>query len=221
MDDFPPPQAHRVVSLAWVDLITDDPKSRYYHYGEHRVLGGWDCPEIEREILRAFGDAQRSDRATIVSWNGRTFDLPVINLRSLHHKLRMDWYYQTDGVRYRYSEEGHCDLMDVFSDYGAARAMKLGDVARTMGLPGKHGEVAGHNVALTVASGNNEALVKSVNDYCLSDTIQTALLYVRSRFHKGITNAREYNSAVLSFSDCCSKALPALDLKTLLIAEEP
>lgn len=202
---FPPPQAHRIVSIAHLDLTSDD--SRFYFFDGAGVRGSWSADHdpkawdvIERELIAEFVALQLRDEATLVTWNGRCFDLPVINMRAFRHGVPMSWFYKQDGMRYRYSEVGHCDLMDVFSDYGAARNMKLGDVARCMGLPGKFGDVSGGSVEETVYSKTNPSNFKDVNRYCLSDVFQTALLFVRSRYHKGMISREEYNRAVSSFS---------------------
>lgn len=209
-EPFPPPQAHRIVSIAHVDLCSDDGK--YYFFSDAGVSGRWPAGEIpaaelsgewnaiEKDLIAGFAALQDSDHATVVTWNGRSFDLPVINMRAFRHGVALPWYYQQDGMRYRYSEVGHCDLMDVFSDYGAVRNMKLGDVARCMGLPGKFGEVTGGSIASRVHSSSGEGAFNEVNKYCLSDAFQTALLFVRSRYHKGMISREEYNRAVASFS---------------------
>jgi predicted PolB exonuclease-like 3'-5' exonuclease len=129
-EPFPQPHANRVVAICWCDMSDQD--GRYYHLDGVGSLCRWtnvldvqECDHAEREMLSIFGGVEENDHALLVTWNGRSFDLPVINMRSLKHRLAMPWYYQTEGMRYRYSESGHCDLMDVLGDYGAARHMKL------------------------------------------------------------------------------------------------
>lgn len=199
-DEFPPPIACQVVALAHVDLSDSD--NEWYFYQGCVSL----CelsPSAEAPILKAFIDKQEKDNAILVSWNGRTFDLPVINLRSLHHKLQMRFFYNDREVRYRYSELGHLDLMDVFSDYGAARFLKLGDVARAIGLPGKEGDVKGgsvHEVYLKAQfAPSSLVLSQQVADYCLSDALQTALLFIRSRYHRGMIDGTHHDKVIDSF----------------------
>jgi DNA polymerase elongation subunit (family B) len=205
-ESFPPPQAHRVVAMAWVNLSGDD--GRYYAFESSHVSCAWsslsdplsrdlDGDVIERVMLEEFGTKQSRDEATLVTWNGRTFDLPVINLRSFFHNLSCEWYYKERDTRYRYTEAAHCDLMDVFSDYGAARSMKLNDVARLAGLPGKFGDVTGANVAQIVTDNVDQTeAMRKVGDYCLSDAVQTAVLFVKSRLHKGMISRDFYDSVV-------------------------
>ena len=214
-EPFPPPQAHRVVAIAMVHLSADD--DLWYSLEDFRSDCGWgygaEADEIEADMLREFGKLQDKDGANIVTWNGRTFDLPVINLRSFLHRIPCKWYYEESDVRYRYSEVGHCDVMDVFSDYGAARAMKLGDVARLAGLPGKIGEVKGNTVgdiyraydpsdlkpkgmSLAQQKAKLVDVQAAVGAYCLLDALQTAVLFARSRVHKGMIEQDYYDRVV-------------------------
>lgn len=200
-EQFPPPQAHRVVSISCVELSGDD--DHWYELVSSYGTCVWshDVQEadlLEKNMLETFGEKQKEDEALLVTWNGRTFDLPVVNMRSFLHGIPCPWYYQERDVRYRYTEAGHCDLMDVFSDYGAARSMKLGDVARLMGLPGKVGPVTGANVGEIYAKGNDLISdMSAVASYCLGDSLQTALLFAKSRVHKGMIDLDYYKKVVL------------------------
>jgi len=196
-EPFPPPHACRIVAAAWVDLSADD--GAFYCFRQATVISRWggDC---EREILSALCEVQARDRACLVTWNGRCFDLPVVSLRALRHKIAVPWYY-SDDVRHRYREAGHCDVMDVLSDHGAARNMKLGDVCRSIGLPGKVGDVRGSDVKAIVDAGPDRMQMSRVGRYCLDDALQTAILFVRTRFHEGYVGAADHDRAVASFRD--------------------
>ena len=223
-EPFPPPQAHRVVAMAWVDLSGDDGK--WYSLESTTKLCDWDYKdggdEVERSLLEAFKRAQEGDEACLVTWNGRTFDLPVINLRSFLHGIACEWYYKERDLRYRYSEACHCDLMDFFTDFGASRAMKLGDVARLVGLPGKIGEVKGASVGEIYEAyrptgrgvvsrgpfGTLAAAKEAVGAYCLLDALQTAVLFGRSRVHKGMIDRDYYDRIVApSFADALTATI--------------
>ena len=201
-EPFPPPQAHRVVAISCVELSADD--NEWYKLTKATTGCVWNSKDVveadllEKNLLEHFGMVQEADEAILVTWNGRTFDLPVINMRSFLHCVPCPWYYKERDTRYRYSESGHCDLMDVFSDYGAARSMKLGDVAKLMGLPGKVGPVTGANVGEIWAKKTDLVTdMQAVARYCLGDSLQTALLFAKSRVHKGMIDVDYYNRVVL------------------------
>jgi hypothetical protein len=219
VEPFPPPQAHRVVALAYVDVELDVTESPRYKCGEVRTGCLWDPRkdplrerEYEERILREFSssvDALSSGGSggvNFVTWNGRGFDLPVISMRSLKLGVPCKWYYADRDVRYRFSQEGHLDLMDFLSDYGAARNSKLGDVARLVGLPGKTDMTGAsvHSVYLeTVARASDQGFcdgkMVEVGRYCLQDAVQTALVFLRTRFHLGKIDRDEYHACLETF----------------------
>ena len=209
---FAPPQAQRVVAVAWCDvkmrMEADKPKV-YELVGLH-TRADWSKdffdPAPERRLVSSFREAMAKEPATIVTWNGRQFDLPVLAARALHLGVPWGWYYEERDVRYRYSTDGHCDLMDVMSDYGAARSMKLDDAARLIGLPGKGSatsvdHVDGSKVADIVAEGVVPVNQERIARYCLQDVVQTAIFFLRTRYHLEILTAAEYALSLATFSE--------------------
>jgi predicted PolB exonuclease-like 3'-5' exonuclease len=214
VDVVPPPHACRVVALAWVDVLCDPSASPRYSYGGQASFCDWAtdgsrarADQREREMLDSFSKAmtRSGEVPTLVTWNGRTFDLPVIVMRSFLHKLSCGWYYANKDVRYRYTPEGHLDLMDFLGDYGATRFMRLSDVARLAGLPGKtdmSGDKVHERVLSTMGMPDVEArsVMEDVRRYCLQDALQTALLLLVSRFHLGKVGRDDHNEALLTFA---------------------
>jgi 3'-5' exonuclease len=174
---FPPLYVHRPVVLGAIWL--DDA----YHLKRIGVFGeGKD----ERGLLEDFSSFVARYHPDLVTYNGRSFDLPVIALRSLRHGVPMSWYYQ-GRLRHRYSEEGHLDLCDMLTDHGAARSMSLDAIARLIGLPGKVG-VDGSQVEGLYNAGQLDA----IKSYCLTDVAQTALLFLRFRLLQGMFDPERY-----------------------------
>jgi 3'-5' exonuclease len=223
IEPFPPPQAHRVVAVAWVDVVMDiDPAFPRYRFEEGHSTCQWalDDDLVEADVIEEgiLGDFSRSmkgqSNVNFVTWNGRGFDLPVLSMRSLMHGIPFGWYYDNRGMRYRYSNEGHLDLMDFLGDYGAARNMKLNDMAHLIGLPGKT-DMTGASVHDIVKSTRGisvpEARTKmdSVGRYCLQDAIQTALIFLRTRYHLGKIDRDEYHRSLDTFvmSDLINAAI--------------
>lgn len=208
---FPPPQACRVVALSYVDVNFSPDHDPPYWYGGCHTECQWSgdvsaADEFEKSLLARFGRGVDEGVALhLVTWNGRTFDLPVIVMRSMLHGLACRWYYQNSNVRYRYSPEGHLDLMDHLGDYGASRQMRLGDCARLVGLPGKT-DMSGDKVDVLYARSVQEPSLSDgyrdkVARYCLQDSLQTAVLFIRSRHLMGKLTTSTYNKIVRSFSE--------------------
>lgn len=162
---FPPVYAHVPVAIGALWLGPDLAFLRLGILGEK---------EDEAGQLAAFTDFVDREVPTLVTWNGRGFDLPVLVLRSLRCGVPMSWYYRRRDVRYRYSDEGHLDLADALSDRGATKMVSLDNAARLVGLPGKMG-VDGSQVEGYFKAGRLE----DIRHYCLTDVIQTACLLCR------------------------------------------
>jgi predicted PolB exonuclease-like 3'-5' exonuclease len=209
-EPFPPPQANRVVAIAWCDVEMRDTQVvkvgdvsvKSYEFVGCQSHCHWATPAQERNLIREFGAVMETDPATLVTWNGRGFDLPVLTMRALKWGVPWGWYYDSEGTRYRYSTSGHLDLMDFLSDYGASRQMKLDDVSHLIGLPGKDAGDGfdGSQVAELVAQGRIEANRSKVQRYCLQDVLQTALVFLRTRYHLGILDEEGYERSLKTFS---------------------
>jgi hypothetical protein len=130
----------------------------------------------EAELLSAFWDlARRYD--SIVTFNGRGFDVPFIYLRSALLNIpisRKDW------LGYRFQTEPHCDLAEQFTFYGvsgregAARRFNLDFYCKAFGIesPKAHG-VTGMDVNDLVAQGRH----REIAEYCLRDVRATVELH--------------------------------------------
>jgi predicted PolB exonuclease-like 3'-5' exonuclease len=128
-----------------------------------------------------------------VTWNGRSFDLPVLVNRGLVHGVAAACFWNTDEDN-RYNNyinrfhDRHCDLMDVLSLYGG-RGVPLDELARLAGLPGKLG-VGGGAVWESWLGGGIEA----IRNYCEADTLNTYLLYLRFQLMRCSYTPERYQS---------------------------
>jgi predicted PolB exonuclease-like 3'-5' exonuclease len=191
---FPPTWAHRVVVIGALWLDHGYRLKRFGVLGDPSATGSED--ERERALLSDFSKLVGKARPILVTYNGRSFDLPVIALRALCHGVSLAWYYREKNVRSRYSEEGHLDLCDWLADHGATRSGSLDAVARLIGLPGKVG-VDGSQVEGLYRNGQLDAIQR----YCLSDVAQTALLLLRFRLLQGGLAPDRYQAATAGLLD--------------------
>jgi predicted PolB exonuclease-like 3'-5' exonuclease len=114
---------------------------------------------------------------SIVTFNGRGFDVPFIYLRSA--LLRVD-VSRKDWLGYRFQTEPHCDLLEQLTFYnisgrdGAARRFNLDFYCKAFGIesPKSHG-VTGMDIGRMMAEGKG----REIAEYCLRDVHATLALY--------------------------------------------
>lgn len=182
-DPFAPTWAHRVIVAGYAVLTQSYEFVELDSFG----LGLSGTPdEQERALLFGLSMLIAKHRATVVSYNGRRFDLEVIVQRSYCHGVPLPWYYKNREARKRYSEDGHLDLCDQLSDMGAGSYFSLDVAAKMLGLPGKV-DVDGSQVGAMYAAGEIDAIER----YCLCDVAQTALVLLRYRRIQGTLKGAE------------------------------
>ncbi len=127
----------------------------------------------ERELLTEFWRLA-NDWGTVVTYNGRGYDGPVLLTRSAMLDVRPT--RQLAG--YRYSLREHCDLMEVLNFMGAAReSYSLDYWCRRFGVESPKGKMDGSMVAQKARAGHYDEIA----EYCLRDTRATADLFQRLR----------------------------------------
>ncbi len=161
----------------------------------------------EKLILTEFIELVEKYNPTLVTYNGRGFDLPVIACRALRHGLSFASYYQRRDMRYRFSDAGHLDLMDYLADFGATRPTRLDVMAKLCGMPGKVG-VEGKDVGPMVHRGE----IDRVRDYCLCDVVQTAAVFLRCELLRGTLTQQTYVTAMGQLLDLADNDLRVRDV---------
>lgn len=134
---------------------------------------------------------------TMVTFNGRGFDFPVLETRALKHGLSLSRYFGAGQSRVsyrgnRYSDAFHIDLCDLLSNFGAVyRRGSLDLLSKLIGLPGKY-TIAGEDVEYLFRQGRQ----KEINQYCITDVLQTYLLLLRVELLRGKLDSSGYQAAV-------------------------
>jgi len=140
-----------------------------------QALACLDAPDFRpREIVRKFWLGVSRYRPKLVTFNGRGFDIPLLELAAFRwgYSVR-DHFYNS---RNRYNGN-HIDMLDWLSNYGACRlAGGLNLLAKLLGKPGKM-EVSGDQVYGMYRAGR----VQEINDYCMFDTLDTYFVFLRTR----------------------------------------
>jgi len=175
----PAPPHNQIVTMGCM-LLEDYVPKRLGVVGENAPEG---------QMLADFALWLDAKRPTVVTWNGRGFDMPVITSRAFKHGISMPWWFNDRNTRYRYSTEGHFDLMDFLADFGAAKNARLDAYAKLVGFPGKVG-VDGSQVQPMVHAGRLAA--------------QTAAIFLRVELLRGSYDRARYQElarTMLAFID--------------------
>lgn len=171
--DFVPHTFHIPVSIAVIGVGLD-----FSILG----MGTLDRPNFRPSVLaRKFWDAWlRRGTPQLVSFNGRGFDIPVLEMCAFRYGISVPGWFKQNGSSYqqprnRYNTHAHLDLMDFLSNYGAVRmAGGLHLCASLLDKPGKM-ETQGSMVQALWDSGQS----LRVDDYCLCDALDTYFAFLR------------------------------------------
>jgi predicted PolB exonuclease-like 3'-5' exonuclease len=149
-----------------------------------------DAPQYRpREIVAAFWRGLgRYTKSKLVSFNGRGFDLPLLELAAFRYGFSGQDYFQRSRNRYN----GHLDVMDWLSNYGGCRLVGgLNLLAKLLCKPGKMA-VSGDQVYAMYLAGK----IQEINDYCMFDTLDTYFVFLRTRVMTGELSLEQENDVI-------------------------
>jgi predicted PolB exonuclease-like 3'-5' exonuclease len=138
-----------------------------------------DAPQFRPgEIVRNFWSGMALyNKAKLVTFNGRCFDLPLLEIAAFRYGYSARDHFQNNRNRYY----GSIDLLDFFGNFGACRMEGgLNLLAKLLGKPGKT-DVKGEDVYRLYLEGK----LQEINDYCLCDTLDTYFVFLRTRILTG------------------------------------
>ncbi|MBS0236484.1 MAG: ribonuclease H-like domain-containing protein [Proteobacteria bacterium] len=197
-DGFPKHIFHQVVAISYLEADIKRIKELEC-YAIKWVRSGKE-QAAEKELVQGFFDHLKKINARLVSFNGRTFDMPALKYRAILHGIPASWLYNSgdkwNNYNYRYSSDWHCDMMDALTDFGAARNIKLDEACAVLGLPGKM-DISGAAVSELYAQGR----IEEIRNYCEQDILNTYLLYLRYALHTGVLSKDNYDLSVKDLID--------------------
>jgi predicted PolB exonuclease-like 3'-5' exonuclease len=204
---FPPIWCHKVVCIGMLAL--DD---EYRPIKGGCAAGGLSGGKSEKEMVAAWDNAVSGRKfkekpLRMVDYNGRGFDVPVLQTRAFRYGIPLPWYFgklpdNKGGIsswskEYRDRYAGHhIDLQHSWTNNGAFRYPHLANLAKLMGLPGKVG-IDGSKVHQAY----KDKQFKEIDTYCMQDVFQTAFLLQRFRFMEGRLILAAYQRAATALLD--------------------
>ena len=151
--------------------------------GDHWAVEALGAPHVgersEKELIAAFVDRIAELKPQLVTFNGSSFDLPVLRYRAMVHKvpaigLSARPYF------HRYTDDA-VDLCDVLSSFAPGAKCTLHGLCRVTGLPGKPSGINGAEVDKYFREGR----LREIADYCESDIVNTYRVWLRHELFRG------------------------------------
>ena len=153
--------------------------------GTHELLDlvALDAPEYRPHVMTDMfwrgWDAYK--HPTLVSFNGRSFDVPLLELAAFRFGLQVPGWFNLSAKAYdqhrnRYNTDAHLDLYDLLTNFGASRFNGgLNLAAQLLGKPGKM-DVQGDMVQDLYQQGK----LAEIADYCRCDVLDTYFVFLRA-----------------------------------------
>jgi 3'-5' exonuclease len=164
----------------------------------HRDSGHWavdalGAPHVgersEKALVSSFVDRIAELSPQLVTFNGSSFDLPVLRYRAMVHEvaapgLSLRPYFN------RYTEDA-VDLCDVLSSFSPQGKSTLHELCRVMGLPGKPDGMSGGEVEQYFREGR----IREIAEYCESDVVNTYRIWLRYELFRGRLSHEDFRAS--------------------------
>jgi predicted PolB exonuclease-like 3'-5' exonuclease len=154
-----------------------------YRGSDHWVVDALGAPHVgertEKELITSFVDRIAELNPQLVTFNGNSFDLPVLRYRALTHSVAAPGLSARPYFN-RYSDDA-IDLCDVLSSFSPQAKATLHEICRVMGLRGKPDAIDGSEVHKYFRDGR----IQEIADYCETDIVNTYRVWLRYELFRG------------------------------------
>jgi 3'-5' exonuclease len=149
----------------------------------------------EKQLISAFCDKVAELTPQLVTFNGNTFDLPVLRYRAMIHGvpapgLAVRPYFN------RYTEDS-VDLCDILSSFAPHTKASLNELSKIMGMPGKPEGIDGAEVEPYFLDGK----IKEIAEYCETDVVNTYRVWLRYELFRGRLGESEHQASEHNLAD--------------------
>jgi 3'-5' exonuclease len=205
-DKFPKHIYHEIICIG--ALIA-------HHENDQWIVDALGAPHVgdrsEGELISAFVDKIAELKPQLVTFNGSSFDLPVLRYRAMTHKVSAPGLLARPYFN-RYTDDA-VDLCDVLSSFAPNAKASLHELCRVMGLAGKPHGMDGGEVEKYYRDGR----IKEIARYCESDVVNTYRIWLRHELFRGKLTRQSYEvseATLQKFIEARNNATPPI-VKTL------
>jgi len=189
-DKFPKHIYHSIICIGALVARQED---------GHWAVNALGAPHVgersEKALISSFVDRVAELTPQLVTFNGASFDLPVLRYRAMVHGvaapgLSLRPYF------HRFTEDA-IDLCDVLSSFSPQSKATLHELCRVMGLPGKPDGISGADVERYYREGR----VREIAEYCESDVVNTYRVWLRYELFRGRLSDAAFQASEASLVD--------------------
>jgi 3'-5' exonuclease len=173
-DKFPKHIYHSIVCIGALIAHREDDKWAVDAIGAPHI-----GERSEKELVQGFVDKIADLNPQLVTFNGNSFDLPVLRYRAMVHGVAAPGLSARPYFN-RYTDDA-IDLCDVLSSFAPQAKATLHEICKVMGMSGKPDGIRGGDVARYCLDGR----IKEVAEYCETDIVNTYRVWLRYELFRG------------------------------------
>jgi predicted PolB exonuclease-like 3'-5' exonuclease len=166
--------------------------------GDHWVVDALGAPHVgesEKQLISAFAGKIADLNPQLVTFNGNSFDLPVLRYRAMIKALSAPGLAERPYFN-RYTEDA-LDLCDALSSFSSGARATLNEISRIMGMSGKPDGLDGGQVDKYFREGR----IKEIAEYCESDVLNTYRVWLRYELFRGRLTEAAHQASELNLID--------------------
>jgi predicted PolB exonuclease-like 3'-5' exonuclease len=208
-DKFPKPPLHKIACIG--ALVAE------------RTGTGWQVKSLgaphvgersEAELLQSFVDRIDDLKPQLVTFNGTSFDLPVLRYRAMLNRVAAPGLARRPYFN-RYTEDA-LDICDALAAFDQRSKCSLNDLCRIFGFPGKPEEIDGSQVARYVEEGR----ITEVAAYCETDVVSTYRIWLVYELFRGALSRVEFEASEQNLLTFVEERVPVKPYLAYLLGEQ-
>jgi predicted PolB exonuclease-like 3'-5' exonuclease len=189
-DKFPKHIYHSIICIGALVAHTED---------DHWAVDALGAPHIgerpEKLLISSFVDRIAKLSPQLITFNGSSFDLPVLRYRAMVHGVAAPGLAARPYFN-RYTEDA-LDLCDALSSFSSQAKATLHEMCRVMGLPGKPDGMSGAEVEKYYRDGH----IQQIAEYCLSDVVNTYSIWLRYELFRGHLSDADFQASEINLAN--------------------
>ena len=160
---------------------------------DHWAVDALGAPHVgertEKQLISAFCKKIAELTPQLVTFNGNTFDLPVLRYRAMIHGVSAPGLAARPYFN-RYTEDA-VDLCDILSSFAPHTKASLNELSKIMGMSGKPEGIDGSDVERYFLDGK----IMEIAEYCETDVVNTYRVWLRYELFRGRLGESEYQAS--------------------------